>query len=359
MTQPDLLPYVAKLRDAGRPIFVAATGAGAGLQNILWSMPGSSAFLEGAAFTYSMNQLEGFVGLEVDGACSRETAILMALEAHGRAGGDIGKQEAIGLGLTATVATTREHRGDHRVHIATVSKEGCHVYSAIFEKAMADRLGEGFCCDVMGLNALLRVADLPIVPFYHSRIDAYTDDTAEPLDLLAAWTYARSSLPAQRDILFPGAFNPLHEGHVGIADEVEKLTKRQVVFALEASMPHKPPLSFAELLRRRVNTNAAGGRQLVITHGEPLYVDKAKRFDCDLVMGADALHRMLDPKWGPSVPQIIAEFSRLGTKVFVSDRDGFRMADSPVATAHPEIFQRLTQTWSQSSTAIRQGEMTI
>lgn len=361
MIQHQLLKHVEELRDLKRPLYVAATGAGAGLQELLWAVPGCSSFLVGASFPYASSDLSRFVGFDPKRSCCEDTAILMALEAHARAGGDQGNQDAIGLGLTATVATNRVHKGDHRVHIATVSKDGCRTLSSTFIKGEALRVDEGNCCDILAFNLLLVAAGLPPTPFYRSNMDRVAYDKAEPVELLAQYTQAKAAVAAKRDILFAGAFNPIHEGHVGIATQLEKLTSQRVVFGVEATMPHKPSLSFADLLKRRTTAAGRTGRPMVITHGAPLYVDKAKHFDCDLVMGADALFRMMDPKWGPSLDDIIATFRQHGTIVYVIDRvvggTSYRLVDCDRARECADIFLPVDGNWQQSSTAIREAVM--
>ena len=63
------------------------------------------------------------------------------------------------------------------------------------------------------------------------------------------------------------------------------------------------------------------GRDFVLTEDDPLFLDKARRFPgAHFVMGADALIRFLDPKWGQPVRGMLAEFESLKTKFLIPGR---------------------------------------
>ena len=76
----DRTRAVRALREANVQVYLACTGAGAGLQNILWSAPGCSDFLAGGEFPYRKELTERFLGLSPDKFCSTETAIDLATE---------------------------------------------------------------------------------------------------------------------------------------------------------------------------------------------------------------------------------------------------------------------------------------
>ena len=60
---------------------------------------------------------------------------------------------------------------------------------------------------------------------------------------------------------------------------------------------------------------------MLLTEGDPLFIDKARQFPgAGIAVGADALARMLDPAWGPAIPEILAQFRALGTRFYVAGR---------------------------------------
>src|SRR5262245_39626243 len=122
---------IALIRESKARVYVASTGAGAGLQGMLWRLPGSSSFLVGASFPYAAEATDEFLGFRPDHYCSPDTALDLATEAFLRAGAG---EQAIGIGLTASVATTAIHRGAHRIHIAWITARGACGHDLTLEK---------------------------------------------------------------------------------------------------------------------------------------------------------------------------------------------------------------------------------
>jgi hypothetical protein len=161
------------LRDLDPPVkvFAAATGAGAGIQSALWSVPGSSAFLAGAAFPYAGHETTRFLGFEPARFCDDDAALELAIAAYLRARETCcadardgrASAAALGLGLTASVASLAPHRGDHRVFVATVGTRGATtLWSARLLKGAgaAWRSADGMFADRLGLHALLAAAGI-------------------------------------------------------------------------------------------------------------------------------------------------------------------------------------------------------
>lgn len=128
-------------------------------------------------------------------------------------------------------------------------------------------------------------------------------------------TYPNVELPKGTFIL-PGSFDPVHEGHVAMVVAAIKATtgwqpgsgkeNPPVVFEISAINVDKPPISKEKAHKRMVMfqpdnpvfakyglTNIA-----VCFTRMPLFVDKSKLFpQCNFIMGADTLERLLNPKY--------------------------------------------------------------
>src|SRR5207344_833100 len=103
--------------------------------------------------------------------------------------------------------------------------------------------------------------------------------------------------------------DPPHEGHFGMADAFTAATGVTPTFWITAEPPHKAPMPLSALLRR---AHSLRGRSVLSTQGERLYLDKARAYPgCRFVVGADALVRLLDPNWGPSLEEMFREFRAL------------------------------------------------
>lgn len=352
----------AGLLETPHRIYLVATGAGAGLQKLLWDVPGISEVLVGAELPYATEALDRFLGFEPEQYCSEKTAISMALEAYSRAY-QPGGAPPVGLGLTASVASKSAHRGEHRVHVATVSDAGCWAHAATLIKGSGAeaRRRDGDLSDALGLAALLaatgRTAELP--PDTEVLHYAKEERSAHAMDVFLERPYfaasgRRHQAPTNGNglALFPGAFNPPHDGHFWMARE------HSATFHVTINPPHKPALTVAEVLRR---AKLLEGFPRLFTADDPLYLDKARRFPgAKILIGADAVERMLDPKWGVEVAPLLRELRQLGIKLLVADRamGGKLLTLDDIAGAPTDLCERILgpgEHLTMSSTKIREA----
>ena len=364
------------MRDNGPyRIFTVCTGGGAGLQGDLWSVPGSSNFLVGSAFPYAKEATVDFLGFEPDKFCHEDTAIHLAMEAYQRAWIPEGAP-AIGLGLTASVASTREHRGDHRVFAACVTQTECMMAKVVVPKGVGydQRDLDGFICDYIGLNLIFDATRQAQV--WHARIPAAVLDglgvtrilDQKLQDLLYERPYfavdgTRHAKPPEDHNHFPGAFNPPHAGHFGMAKTVDEFSGRRTLFCVTADSPHKDELTVPELLQR---VKMLKGRPVLLTRGDPLYLDKAKQHPgTSFIIGADAFKRMFNPKWGVDPETLTKAFwdqggPQVGQPAFYvlgRERDGVWI-DPKEVCAHLGsnlVFQPIPGRWDISSTEVRKA----
>ena len=115
-------------------------------------------------------------------------------------------------------------------------------------------------------------------------------------------------------IVFPGSFNPLHQGHEGLADVVQNYIQKNktssrnneevpVFFEISAMHPDKGLLEKQDLLKR-IDQFIKKDKNVIISRA-PLYVDKARNYpNSILAVGADTMIRILDPKYQKSLNQV-------------------------------------------------------
>src|SRR5436305_1581127 len=95
--------------------------------------------------------------------------------------------------------------------------------------------------------------------------------------------------------LLPGAFNPLHAGHVALAALAERLEGKPAAFELSAVNVDKAELH-ADEVRRRARQFA--GRFPAWLTRAALFTEKAALFPgATFVVGADTATRLLDPRY--------------------------------------------------------------
>src|SRR5258708_3040546 len=141
-----------KIKEAGVSIHVIATGAGSGIIQQLWEIPGSSTYLSGFSFPYSPEEQAELLGFAPEHYCSQEAAIDLASAAYMKAY-KFGGKKPVGLGITASVASEQIHHGDHRVHACIITDQHIWIRNYTFTKGKgieARRL-DGESCDDLGL----------------------------------------------------------------------------------------------------------------------------------------------------------------------------------------------------------------
>lgn len=104
-----------------------------------------------------------------------------------------------------------------------------------------------------------------------------------------------SVLPAAGIALLPGSFNPLHEGHCGMAAVASQLLGRPVAFELSVANVEKPPLTETEVRRRLIHFTWRA--PVWLTHA-PTFLEKSRLFPGAVFgVGIDTAVRIIDPRF--------------------------------------------------------------
>src|SRR5512139_3153539 len=140
-----MIMEIEDLLDSGKRIYVIATGAGAGIQDRLWRVPGISKILHGAEFPYASELTDELIGYKPNGYCSPIVAVELALKAYQKAWSP--GVDAVGLGLSASVTSVVPHRGEHRVFVAVADSNGVKFSIHCLDKATSSRWMDGKLAD--------------------------------------------------------------------------------------------------------------------------------------------------------------------------------------------------------------------
>ncbi|MEX2007402.1 MAG: hypothetical protein WD992_01400 [Candidatus Levyibacteriota bacterium] len=163
---PEVDRAVSELLHTDAKIFIATTGAGAGITQLIWRTPGISRILIGTSFPYHRKEFQKFIGRELEGPYVSETAaVTLALASYERVLSveDSPINLPIGIGLTAAVATLNQP-SESRVIIAAHTPDKTEIVSVSMEKNYLDRVGEGGVNDLLALNMILHTAGVKQIP---------------------------------------------------------------------------------------------------------------------------------------------------------------------------------------------------
>jgi hypothetical protein len=301
---------ISALHASGRKAALAITGGGSGAVGELLRVPGGSRLLIEAQVPYDALALATFLGFAPAQACSSDTAIAMAQTARARvaklvpAGSDL-----VGLGATAALVSDRPRRGEHRFHIASANAAGIAHCTCVLAKGQRDRAAEE---DLVSRAIVLWLAGACGVaaPSPRSLIDAdehYAEtgvaavDTVDrllagELDRVTVQPDGQVTLSApQPVVLFPGSFNPMHEGHLLLARVAEEHKQQPLAFEISVTNVDKPPLA-GETVRHRL-AQFAWKSPVELTRA-PTFLEKSRLFpSTTFVIGADTAERLVAPKY--------------------------------------------------------------
>lgn len=327
----QLRAQIEAIHSAPLQLVLAVTGGGTSAIGQLLAVPGGSRTLLEARVPYCELALAEWLGATPEQACSERTARAIAMAAFAR-----GRQLAsnpgrtTGIGVTAALATSRPKRGDHRVHVAWQTAGTTCSLSLVLEKGARTRDEEEQLAAELVLYALADAAEL--APSFTLEIKPAEKVVRRRVDGLASW---QQLLEGHRDkvemncrgatdslALFPGAFNPLHAGHVEMAAIAEQLLDCHLLFELSIANVDKPPLDFVEIESRVLQFE---GKPLVLTRAAT-FVEKANLYpNVPFVVGADTIARIGDTKYyGGKVRQrdaAIADLTDLGATFLVFGRE--------------------------------------
>jgi nicotinamide mononucleotide (NMN) deamidase PncC len=305
---PQRRALISAFHSAGQRCVLAVTGGGTEAAAWLLSVPGGSRSVLEIIVPYDERSLEEFLGQRPHSFCSAETARLMARRARERARWLASGQAVAGIACTASLRSDRPKHGDHRFHIAIQTLQHTYTYSLTLTKEARSREEEEYVLDLVFLNALaesLNLAervDVPLLP--DEAIQTEKQSADDPLAALDAGNLAavcverdgqfRADAPRPR-LLLPGSFNPLHVGHITLAETAATLTGFAVAFELTIVNADKPPLP-AEEVRRRVAQ---------FTWKAPLWLTRAQTFAAKaelfpgavFIVGADTAERILQARF--------------------------------------------------------------
>jgi hypothetical protein len=306
---PDSRRLIEALHQAPYKCVLALSGGGTTAVAQLLEVPGGSRTILEVLVAYGENALVGFLGRRPDQFCSAQVSRDMARRAYERASWLAPGALVVGLGCTASLASDRPKRGDHRVHVSFCSSDSVNSYSLILTKSARHRSGEEAVVDQVILMALARAlrigAPLEISLLPEEKLEIEDHDPGGQHVFFAGngdgvWVAPdgqRQALGKERKIgaVLPGSFNPVHEGHWALAATAERLVSAPVVFELSVNNADKPGLPEEEVRRRL--TQFAWRAPVVLTR-EPIFAQKARLFPgAAFVVGADTAMRIIAPRY--------------------------------------------------------------
>lgn len=332
----------------------------------LFTVPGASNSIMNAGVPYSSPALAELLQEDnISQACSVDTAMLMSAAAFKKTVSELLCQSRdlnclstvniFALSCTAALVSTQQKKGQHRCHVGATTSHYSKTWSLYMNKGERSREDEDYVCSRLILEAisacshvpplsdryLLESHETPIQGIRTEQIYSTTNSLTTENALanllssksgMAVFVRRESGLHSEHDsdtdsdllvyedirlpkhtIVYPGSFNPLHEGHVQLVVSAVSAMRQAypsvspipVIFEISILNADKPPLDKADVSRRvrqffdnSLLQRASLSNVAVCVTSRPLFTAKAVLFpDCTFLIGSDTLSRLLHPKY--------------------------------------------------------------
>jgi nicotinic acid mononucleotide adenylyltransferase/nicotinamide mononucleotide (NMN) deamidase PncC len=379
MHLPDPVGLIESLERAGARIVIVSTGGGSAAISHIVSTPGASAVVLEAAIPYAREAVDRLLGGPQETYCSSRAARRLAMAAWQRARVlNAAPEQAVGIAVAASLRTRQPKRGEHRVFVAVQTLRATLVTSVVLEKEARSRGEEEELAAALLLECLASVSQdaapaalLQGLLRRGEKVSVERTAAPEPWQALLAGSRnavvaaGTEAAPTGDQLIFPGSFDPLHDGHRLMVRIAEEIAERPLAYELSIANVDKPSLDYQE-----IESRASQFR------GQPLWLTRAATFieklaifpSSTFVMGADTFVRLAEPKYyggsqeaADRAVRTIAENAR-GLIVFGRARDG--VFEEPSTLPAPEPLRRIAYFVSQrefridiSSTALRREQL--
>lgn len=345
----DPASLLAACEAQGRRVVMITAGGGSAAIPALVTLPGASAVVLEAVVPSAREATDAILGGPQESYCSSRAARRLAMAAWERChrhGATI--DSAVGVACTASLATTLPKRGDHRVVVAVQTLGETTLATLGLVKGARSRsdeetLAATFILSRLGatvgrsssagepLRRLLRAEETVVIDRQPAPPDwqAVLAGTSGKARLAGADGGLLSDSPLLgspgREAIFPGSFDPLHDGHRAMARIGARITGLPVAYELSIRNVEKPALDFLEIATR---VRGFDGVPSWLTSA-PTFVEKLALFPgAPFLVGADTFIRLGNPRYyGGSNVRAAAAIERIaresgGLIVFGRVRDG-------------------------------------
>jgi nicotinic acid mononucleotide adenylyltransferase/nicotinamide mononucleotide (NMN) deamidase PncC len=328
---------IQKIHESKYRITFVSSGGGTNAISSLLKVPGASNTVLESYIPYSKKSMDLFLNRKPDHYCSLNTSLSMAANAYKKCmqiDPEYKKKYLIGISVTASLATTYTKIGDHKFYISVQTESLTKSIECLLIKGSRSREEEEQLITEYVLSLVAECCGIEKNMPHHDEIPVIHTIKAEKSwkKLLNNDVNFISSDRSTPELIFPGSFNPLHDGHLRMRELAEKKTGMRATFEICARNADKPPLTFHEI-KRTLDQFTDNDSWVMTSAGR--FSEKAEMFPNSVfIIGADTLMRVFDEKFYSNKKDMLDHidrfndhninflvFGRKVNKTFISLRD--------------------------------------
>ena len=291
---------VKSIHNSKYKITFVSSGGGTNAISSLLEVPGASNTILESYIPYSKESMDKFLNKTPDHYCSLDTCLSMAANAYKKSLEISDKTKSkylLGLAITANLATTYAKKGDHKFFIVIQANDYTEYLECYLEKGKRSRNEEEELITECAISLLSKSCGLEYpLPEPGEEIKVKKVTAEKPWKKLfnnkVGYISNNKNNP---ELIFPGSFNPLHEGHLKMRELAEKKTGMHTTFEICAKNADKPPLTYVEI-KRTIDQFQNDESWMLTSAGR--FSEKAEMFPNSVfIIGADTLMRVFDEKF--------------------------------------------------------------
>ncbi len=294
---------VAKIHTSGFKGVFAITGGGTGAIYDLLRYGGGSNTLLKAEVPYATSSFDVYAG-KPDKYCSVQAARSLSVKAYHEAKKLSIESKLFGLGVTATLNKSggqREGR-QNEVFMCIHLKDQCSEHSFKIDASLEREEQEQIAASLILQYFATFIFRENHFDFDANKVVPATQDNTMKLqsDAESFWNCTTVEKLvvnyAPTNVIFPGSFNPLHDGHRHIAKLAKKMTGTEVTHEICIRNVDKAPLDVFSIMER-IESFTEAKLGLVLTTA-PLFINKVQLFPGSTwIVGIDTWVRIIDPSY--------------------------------------------------------------
>lgn len=307
---------------------ITITGGGSFCFHDILAGGGKSPYFIEGNIPYSIEAIDDFLGYKLNKYCSEKAARALAVASYERCVKLTGNEDVEGYGVTAKLIKENEREGrEHAAWIAVHTKYHTATHRINFETSMRTRIEQE--------------------TWLGNKISKKVQKIEESWDRTAMYnfdSYVVFGGDLNNQLIFPGSFNPVHDGHIEIAKMASEKTGKKVLFEISITNERKPRIDYIDAYDRITNILCLKTKydfiSGIILSRLPKFLQKYKAYgvDAEFIAGTDTMAAL-------DIRDTI-----LPNKFHVFDRKGFQYN-----TAQPNVeYYSYKDIKGLSSTQIRE-----